>query len=214
MRMPGGRPGALLAVTAGCLMLATPAGGSGVGSAIGPGWTFSGLRVSYDTPPFPDTRYRVTQTFSGEVCGNPLGQWRVTHVETGGPSGDGPPLTGIVDFRVENPAEVTSTSWLGENNEELGKITFFLRLTTGATPTLTPSWQTTGDIQNVVATPTVAPAMAQTIPECPAAQPPPPPPPPPSAVPTGTASGTVLVNGRPYTSGRPIPFGSKVNVTD
>ncbi len=36
----------------------------------------------------------------------------------------------------------------------------------------------------------------------------------PLSTPTGTASGTVLVNGRQYTSGRPIPFGSKVNVTD
>ncbi len=32
--------------------------------------------------------------------------------------------------------------------------------------------------------------------------------------PTGTASGTVLVGGKPYTSGQPIPYGSKVGVTN
>jgi hypothetical protein len=31
--------------------------------------------------------------------------------------------------------------------------------------------------------------------------------------PTGTATGTVLVNNQPYTSGQPIPYGSKVGVT-
>ena len=39
------------------------------------------------------------------------------------------------------------------------------------------------------------------------------PPPAPGGSPTGTASGTVLVNGQPYTSGQPIPYGSKVGVT-
>jgi hypothetical protein len=36
----------------------------------------------------------------------------------------------------------------------------------------------------------------------------------PSITPIGTASGTVLVNGKPYTSGQPIPYGSKVDVTN
>ena len=38
-------------------------------------------------------------------------------------------------------------------------------------------------------------------------------PPPPLSTPSGTATGTVLVNGKRYASGRPIPYGSKVNVT-
>jgi hypothetical protein len=57
----------------------------------------------------------------------------------------------------------------------------------------------------------VIPMTARTIAECPAAQPPPPPP---GNVASGTASGTVLVNGKRYASGRPIPYGSRVNVTD
>ena len=35
----------------------------------------------------------------------------------------------------------------------------------------------------------------------------------PGTPPTGTATGTVLVNNQPYTSGQPIPYGSKVGVT-
>jgi hypothetical protein len=35
-----------------------------------------------------------------------------------------------------------------------------------------------------------------------------------SITPIGTASGTVLVNGKRYTSGQPIPYGSKVDVTN
>ena len=35
-----------------------------------------------------------------------------------------------------------------------------------------------------------------------------------SVPPSGTASGTVLVNGKPYTSGQPIPYGAKVDVTN
>ena len=37
---------------------------------------------------------------------------------------------------------------------------------------------------------------------------------PPGTPPTGTATGTVLLNGQPYTSGQPIPYGSQVDVTN
>jgi hypothetical protein len=178
--------------------------------AAGPGYVAS-FQVAYDSPPFPDTRYRVTVSFVGEVCGDPFDDtWSFEATRTGGPSTPAPTLSPVT-FTAANPITVTGDRWFDPAGAEIARIDFILRFDPGSPPTLTPSWQATGDIQNVVATPTVVPVRAQTIADCPAAQPPPPPP---SATPTGTASGSVLVNGRRYTSGAPIPYGSRVNVTD
>lgn len=180
--------------------------------AAGPGHV-AAFQIAYDSPPFPDTRYRVTVSFAGDVCGDPFdGTWGFEATRTGGPSSP-PPTLAPVTFAVENPVTVTGDRWIDESGAEIARIDFTLRFNPGATPTLTPSWQVTGDIVNVVATPTVVPITARTFAECPAARPPPPPPPPPVSTPSGTATGTVLVNGKRYASGRPIPYGSKVNVT-
>jgi hypothetical protein len=174
--------------------------------AAGPGHVAS-FQVSYDSPPFPDARYRVTASFSGDVCGDPFeGTWGFEATRTGGPI-EPPPTLAPVTFAVENPVTVTGDRWFDANGAEIARIDFALRFNAGSPPTLTPSWQTTGDILNVVATPTVVPVTARRIAECPAA-------PAPLSTPSGTASGKVLVNGRRYTSGRPIPYGSKVNVTN
>jgi hypothetical protein len=181
--------------------------------AAGPGYV-AGFQIAYDSPPFPDTRYRVTVSFAGDVCGNPFDNtWGFEATRTGGPSTP-PPTLAPVTFAVVNPVTVTGDRWIDESGAEIARIDFNLRFNAGGTPTLTPSWHATGDIVNVVATPTVVPISARTIAECPAAQPPPPPPPPPLSTPSGTATGTVLVNGKRYASGRPLPYGSKVNVTD
>jgi hypothetical protein len=179
--------------------------------AAGPGYVAS-FQVAYDSPPFPDTRYRMTVSFVGDVCGNPFDNtWGFEATRTGGPST--PPSTLVpVTFAAANPIDVTADGWFDEDGAEIARIEFFLRFNSGSPPTLTPSWLVTGDIVNVVVTPTVVPVTARRIAECPAAQPPPPQPGPSTA--SGTASGTVLVNGRRYTSGRPISYGSRVNVTD
>ena len=181
--------------------------------AAGPGYV-AGFQIAYDSPPFPETRYRVTVSFAGDVCGDPFDNtWGFEATRTGGPSTP-PPTFVPVTFAVTNPVTVTGDRWIDASGTEIAAIDFNLRFNAGAIPTLTPSWQVTGDILNVVATPTVVPVTARTIAECSVAQPPPPPPPAPSAVPSGTATGTVLVNGNRYASGRPIPYGSSVNVTD
>jgi hypothetical protein len=179
--------------------------------AAGPGYVAS-FQIAYDSPPFPDTRYRVTASLTGDVCGDPFDNpWVFEATRTGGPSTP-PPTLSPVTFAAANPINVTSDRWIDATGAEIARIEFILRFNPRSPPTLTPSWQTTGDIVNVVATPTVVSVTARTIAECPAAQPPPPPPS--GNVASGTASGTVLVNGRRYTSGRAIPYGSKVNVTD
>jgi len=203
-------------IAAGAVLVALLGASSAQGvPSAGPGYVAS-FQVSYDSPPFPETRYRLTVTLEGRVCGNPFtGPWDFVGMRAGGPST--PPATlSTVTFAAANPATVTGDRWLDASGNEIARIDFLLRFTPGTPPVLTPEWQTSGDIVNVVATPPQATATAQTIADCPAAQPPPPPPPPPapSTVPSGTASGAVLVNGRPYTPGRPIPYGSKVNVTD
>ena len=142
--------------------------------AAGPGYVAS-FQISYDSPPFPDARYRVTASFTGDVCGDPFDDtWGFEATRTGGPSTPPPTLTPVT-FAVENPITVTGDRWFDASGAEIARIDFVLRFNAGATPTLTPSWQTTGDIVNVVATPTVVPITARTIAECPAAQPPPPP---------------------------------------
>jgi hypothetical protein len=179
--------------------------------AAGPGYVAS-FQIAYDSPPFPDTRYHMTVSIAGDVCSDPFDDtWVFEGTRTGGPSTP-PPTLSPVTFATANPINVTGDRWIDANGAEIARIEFILRFNAGATPTMTPSWQTTGDILNVVATPTVIPITPRTIAECPAAQPPPPPPS--GNVASGTASGTVLVNGRRYASGRPIPYGSRVNVTD
>lgn len=178
-------------------------------AAAGPGYLAS-FQIAYDSPPFPDTRYHMTISITGDVCGDPFDNtWLFEGSRTGGPSAP-PPTLSPVTFAVANPITVTGDRWIDATGAEIATIDFVLRFDAGATPTLIPSWKTTGDIVNVVATPTVVPISSRTIAECPAAKPPPPP----LSTPSGTASGKVLVNGRRYTSGRPIPYGSKVNVTD
>lgn len=178
--------------------------------AAGPGYVAS-FTVAYDSPPFPETRYRVTVALTGDVCRDPFtGTWGFEATRTGGPSTP-PPTLSPVTFAAFNPVTVTGDRWIDASGNEIASIDVVLRFTPGAAPTLTPSWTTSGDIQNVVASPTVVPVTAQTLAECSAV---PPPPPPPVTVPFGTVSGKVLVNGTPYASGEPIPFGSEVNVTD
>jgi hypothetical protein len=203
------RLGIPIALSVAALLCASSAQGA---PAAGPGYVAS-FQITYDSPPFPDTRYRVTVSFAGDVCGDPFEEtWGFEATRTGGPSTP-PPTLAPVTFAVENPATVTGDRWIDEGGTEIARVDFILRFNRGATPTLTPTWQVTGDIVNVVATPTVVPITARTLAECPAAQPPPPPPPPPVSTPSGTATGTVLVNGKRYVSGRGIPYGSKVNVT-
>lgn len=177
--------------------------------AAGPGYVAT-FQVAYDSPPFPDTRYRVTISLSGDVCGDPFDNtWVFEAARTGGPSTP-PPTLSPVTFAAANPITVTGDRWFDTSGTEIATIDVSLRFNASASPTLTPTWRTTGDIVNVVVSPTVVPATPRTIAECSAAQPPPPP----LGTPTGTASGTVLVNGRQYSSGGPIPFGSRVNVSD
>jgi hypothetical protein len=201
----GRRLGPIVAIVAAALLAPSAQGVQGAG----PGYVAS-FQVTYDSPPFPETRYRVTVSLSGDVCGDPFRDtWGFEGTRTGGPSTPSPTLSPVT-FAAANPINVTDDRWIDANGTEIARIELIVRFTPGAPPTITPSWQTSGDIQNVVATPTVVPVTAQTLPDCPAAQPPPPP----LSTPSGTASGNVLVNGRRYTSGRPIPYGSKVNVTD
>jgi hypothetical protein len=179
--------------------------------AAGPGYVAS-FQIAYDSPPFPDTRYHMTVSITGDVCGDPFDNpWLFEGMRTGGPNTPSPTLSPVT-FAAANPINVTGDRWIDANGAEIARIDFILRFNAGTTPTLTPSWQSTGDILNVVATPTVLPITPRAIAECPAAQPPPPPPS--GNIASGTASGTVLVNGRRYASGRPIPYGSRVNVTD
>ena len=200
------RLGIPIALSVAALLLASSAQGV---PAAGPGYVAS-FQIAYDSPPFPDARYRVTVSFSGDVCGEPFeSTWGFEAMRSGGPSTP-PPTLAPVTFAVGNPVTVTGDRWFDANGAEIARIDFVLRFNSGATPTLTPSWQTTGDIVNVVATPTVVPVTARTLADCPAARPPPPP----LSTPSGTARGKVLVNGRQYRSGRPVPYGSKVNVTD
>jgi hypothetical protein len=178
--------------------------------AAGPGYVAT-FQITYDSPPFPDTRYHMTVSITGDVCGDPFDNpWLFEGTRTGGPSTP-PPTLSPVTFATANPINVTGDRWIDANGAEIARIEFILRFNAAATPTLTPSWETAGDIVNVVATPPQVTPTPRTIAECPAAQPPPPAS---GNVASGTATGTVLVNGRRYASGRPIHYGSRVNVTD
>ena len=70
--------------------------------AAGPGYVAS-FQISYDSPPFPDARYRVTASFTADVCGDPFDDtWGFEATRTGGPSTPPPTLTPVT-FAVENP---------------------------------------------------------------------------------------------------------------
>ncbi|HEU0305282.1 MAG TPA: hypothetical protein VFR32_11950 [Gaiellaceae bacterium] len=185
--------------------------------AAGPGYVAS-FQVMYDSPPFPETRYRMTVTFTGEVCGNPFTElWTFVVTREGAP--DGPATTlGSFTFETENPATVTSDSWIDEFGSEIARIDYLLRFTPGAPPVLTPSWQTAGEILNVVATPPQVTATARTLENCPAATPPPPP----TGTPTGGPApgyprGKVKLPGErafsPITAGQELPPGTVIDVS-
>src|SRR5580765_4691648 len=210
------------------LLGAASAQGSRDATAAGPGYAFSGASITYDSPPLTTTRYHVTTTFSGVVCGDPqTAAWTITYTKAGYPS-ELPPRTVTVAFATNNPAAITADRWLDANRNEIARIDMRLRLTPAASPVLTPEWTVTGDIENVTDVPQQA--TAQTIAECPAAAPPPPPrtppspPPPPKNVvvtggPTpGRAPGAVKLPGSsqfvPITSGQALPSGSTVDVSD
>ena len=167
--------------------------------AAGPGYVAS-FQIAYDSPPFPDTRYRVTVSFAGDVCGDPFdGTWGFEATRTGGPSSP-PPTLAPVTFAVENPVTVTGDRWI---DAERGRDRPH-RLH----PALQPGCDT--DAHTVVAGDgrhrerrrhsDGRPDHRADVAECPAARPPPPPPPPPLSTPSGTATGTVLVNGKQYAS--------------
>ena len=204
------------------LLGAASAQGSRDATAAGPGYAFSGATITYDSPPLTTTRYHVTTTFSGVVCGDPqTAAWTITYTKAGYPS-ELPPRTVTVTFATNNPAAITADRWLDANQNEIARIDMRLRLTPGASPVLTPEWTVTGDIENVTDVPQQA--TAQTIAECPAAAPPPPPPTPPSPPPPpknvvvtggptpGRAPGAVKLPGSsrfvPITSGQALPSGS------
>lgn len=204
------------------LLGAASAGGEGARVAEGPGWIFSGLQVSYESPPFPATRYPVTNTLSGEVCGDPLtGMWTFTIAKSGYPS-DLPPRMTTRTFAAVNPAVITADSWV-VNGNEIAHIDFLVRLTTGAAPILASEWSVSGDIQNIVASPPQVTATATTLAGC-TAPPPPPPPGPTAGAPVrggptpGRAPGTVKVPGSatfvPVASGQSLPSGTTVDVSN
>jgi hypothetical protein len=183
------------------------------------------IQFSYDSPPFPDTRYRVTLTLSGEVCGDPLSEpWTFVGTRTGGPS-EPPPTLSTVTFAAANPAPVTSDRWLDGAGTEVARIEFLLRLTPGTPLVLTGESQVTGDILNVAVTPPQVSATARTLADCPAAEPPPPPPPPPP--PAGTPIGSPAAGYPPgkvkvpgarafsqITAGQSLPAGTVIDVSN
>jgi hypothetical protein len=190
--------------------------------SVGPGYVAS-FEVSYDSPPFPDTRYRVTVSFAANVCGDPLNDlWSFESTRAGGPTTPPATLT-VLTFTVANPADVTSDVWIDPNGAEIARIDFLVRVGAGTRPTLTPSWVTTGDIVNVAATPPVVRTTAEMLQGCPARQPPPPPPPPPSTgtpiggPATGYPPGKVKLPGtRAFsriTAGQALPSGTVIEVS-
>jgi len=187
--------------------------------ALGPGYVVT-IQFSYDSPPFPDTRYRVTAVLTGEVCGDPLtNPWAFVGERSGGPSEPLPTLT-TVTFAAANPATITGDRWSDATGAEIARIDFQLRLTAGSPPVLTAGWESTGDILNVVATPPEVAATPRNIAVCPAAQQPPPPPP--EGTPTGRPAagypfGKVKVPGAktfsPITPGQALPPGTVIDVS-
>ncbi len=142
--------------------------------AVGPGYRVA-VQFTYDSPPSPDARYRVTVDLEGEVCGDPFrSPWTFVGERSGGPSTPAPTLS-TVTFSATNPATITRDQWSGADGAEIARIDFLLRFTPGAPRVLTAEWETNGDILNVVAAPPRVTLTAQTIADCPAARPSPPP---------------------------------------
>ena len=101
--------------------------------AAGPGYVAS-IQFSYDSPPSPDTRHRVTVELSGEVCGDPLDNpWMFIGRRSGGPTSPAPTLS-TVTFAAANPATITGDRWTDANGIEVGRVKLLLRLTPGAPP--------------------------------------------------------------------------------
>ena len=179
--------------------------------AAGPGYVAS-FQIAYDSPPFPDTRYRVTVSFTGDVCGDPFDDpWGFEATRTGGPSTP-PPTLSPVTFAAANPINVTGDRLdrCERRRDRPDRLHPPLQRRARRRRSRRRG-ETTGDIVNVVATPTVVPVTARTIAECPAAQPPPPPlehclrar----RRAPCSSTAGGIAPDG-------PIPYGSRVNVTD
>ena len=188
--------------------------------AVGPGYRVA-VQFTYDSPPSPDTRYRVTVDLEGEVCGDPFDSpWTFVGRRSGGPNTPAPTLS-TVTFSAANPATITSDQWFGAGGAEIARIDFLLRFTPGAPPVLTAQWETTGDILNVVAAPPRVTLTAQTIADCPAARPPPPPPA--SGTPTGAPAagylpGRIKLPGERRFSriarGQALPSGTVIDVSN
>jgi hypothetical protein len=62
------RLGTPLALSVAALLGASSAQGL---PAAGPGYVAS-FQIAYDSPPFPDTRYHMTVSITGDVCGDPF----------------------------------------------------------------------------------------------------------------------------------------------
>jgi hypothetical protein len=188
--------------------------------SAGPGYVVA-FEFAYDSPPFPDTRYRVTVEVTGEVCGDPLASpWDFVGQRSGGPNTT-PPTTSTVTFASANPATITGDRWSDEGGAEVARIDFLLRMTPGTPPVLKAEWETTGDIENVVATPAQTTATAQRLPLCSPASPPPPPVA--AGTPTGSpaagyAAGRVKLPGQRrfsrITRDQPLPFGTQIDVSN
>jgi hypothetical protein len=184
----------------------------------GPGYVAS-IQFSYDSPPSPDTRHRITVDLEGEVCGDAFdNEWTFVGRRSGGPAIA--PTLSTVTFAAANPATITGDRWSGAGGAEIARIDFLLRFTPGAPPVLTAQWEPTGDIINVIATPPQVKATAQTIADCPAARRPPPLP---KGTPTGgPAAGYLPGRIKPpgqrrfsrIAPGQPLPFGTVVDVSN
>jgi hypothetical protein len=211
---------AALAACVATLLGAASAQSIPAASSAGPGYVVT-FQLAYDSPPFPDTRYRVTITVSGEVCGDPLqNAWDFVGERSGEPNPT-PPTTSTVTFASANPATITGDRWSNESGAEIARIDFLLRMTPGTPPVLRAEWESTGDIADVVATPAQATATARRLPNCPAAVPPPP------RLAAGTPIGSPAAG---YAAGRvklpgqrrfsriareqPLPFGTQIDVSN
>jgi hypothetical protein len=213
------RGASTLAVCLVALLGASTALSGSAAPAAGPGYVAS-IQFSYDSPPSPDTRHRVSVDLEGEVCGDAFdNEWTFVGQRSGGPTNLAPTLS-TVTFSAANPATITGDRWSGASGAEIARIDFLLRFTPGAPPVLTAQWETTGDITNVIATPPQVRATAQAIADCPAARPPPAPS---KGTPTGGPAagyppGRVKLPGQGRFSrivpGQPLPFGTVVDVSN
>jgi hypothetical protein len=210
----------LLAACIAALVASASAQSVSAEPSAGPGYVVT-FQFAYDSPPFPDTRHRVTVDVSGEVCGDPLASpWDFVGQRSGGPNTP-PPTTSTVTFASANPAIITGDRWSDDSGAEIARIDFLLQMTPGTPPLLKAEWEVTGDIQNVVATPAQTTATARRLPFCPPASPPPPPVA--AGTPTGSpaagyAAGRVKLPGQRrfsrITRDQPLPFGTQIDVSN